>query len=191
MLLITTKQSNMLDDLETLRNLSKLLPEYCGAQSEEAVSARVFELSYAVDELVTPGGHREHVSVQQVKTFTEMDSHEEKLQKIIMESKMNQVTHTNRRKEKPRLLARINAWACADACSLLLSRVFPACFCAGSRRGSPQGFRHRPPEGRCASGRRDGGRWRQQILLVRQRQRRRRRRRRRRQQLLVGRQQRL
>jgi hypothetical protein len=96
--LITNKNSNIMDDLETLRMMSKLVPEYCGQQTEEAVRARCFELSFAVDELVTPGGYRDHSSLQQIKTFTEMDSHEEKLQKIIMESKMNQARDEARRK---------------------------------------------------------------------------------------------
>jgi len=98
LVLLTTKASNLLDDLETLRMMAKLVPEYCGQQSEEAVRARCYELSFAVDELVTPGGHRDHATLQQIKTFTEMDSHEEKLQKIIMESKMNQARDEARRK---------------------------------------------------------------------------------------------
>lgn len=97
-LLITNKQSNIMEDLESLRLFAKLLPEYCGGQSEEHLSARVFELLFAVDELLTHGGYREHVTLQQIKTFTEMDSHEEKLQKIIMESKMSQARDEARRK---------------------------------------------------------------------------------------------
>ena len=97
-LLITNKQSNIMEDLESLRLFAKLLPEYCGGQSEEHCSTRVFELLFAVDELLTHGGYREHVTLQQIKTFTEMDSHEEKLQKIIMESKMSQARDEARRK---------------------------------------------------------------------------------------------
>ena len=96
--LITTKNSNIMEDLETLRLFSKLLPEYCGGQSEEQILSRVYELSFAVDELLTHGGYRENVTLQQIKTFTEMDSHEEKLQKIITESKINQARDEARRK---------------------------------------------------------------------------------------------
>jgi len=46
------------------------------------VLKHVFELIFALDEAVS-AGYREQVTVQQVKTCTEMDSHEEKLQKII------------------------------------------------------------------------------------------------------------
>ena len=38
------------------------------------------------------------MTIAQIKTFTEMDSHEEKLQKIIMESKMNEARDEARRK---------------------------------------------------------------------------------------------
>jgi len=95
--LLTTKASNIMEDLETLRMLAKLVPEYCGGVSEADVAHNVFELSYAVDELLSEGGYREHVTLQSIRTFTDMDSHEEKLQKIIMESKMNQAKDEARR----------------------------------------------------------------------------------------------
>jgi hypothetical protein len=73
-----------MEDLDTLRLLAKLVPEYCGGHTEEAVRQRMFEVVFAIDEVLALG-FKEQVTIQQVKTFTEMDSHEEKLQKIIME----------------------------------------------------------------------------------------------------------
>lgn len=78
LLIITNKSSNILEDLETLRLLAKVIPEYCNSQSEDSVLASVFELVFAFDELVA-GGYREKVTLSQVHTFLEMDSHEEKL----------------------------------------------------------------------------------------------------------------
>lgn len=87
--LVTTKQSNIMEDLETLRTVAKLIPEYCGGSMEANVTETVFELIFAMDEVLSLG-HKEHVSLQQIRTFVEMDSHEEKLQKIIMESKIRE-----------------------------------------------------------------------------------------------------
>lgn len=97
-ILLTNKQSNIMEDLDTLRLFAKLIPDYCGGINEEAVVARSYELCFAVDELLTHGGYKETVTVAQIKTFTEMDSHEEKLQKIILESKMNDARDQARKK---------------------------------------------------------------------------------------------
>jgi hypothetical protein len=35
LLLVTNKQSNILEDLDTLRLLSKVVPDYCGVRSRE------------------------------------------------------------------------------------------------------------------------------------------------------------
>jgi hypothetical protein len=49
--LITNKQSNILEDLDTLRLLSKLVPEFCGQSMEEdAVCEHAFDLIFAFDE---------------------------------------------------------------------------------------------------------------------------------------------
>lgn len=97
LVLVTNKASNIMEDLETLQILSKLVPEYCSGTSEEAVLEHSFELIHAIDEILSLG-HKEHVSLQQIRTFLEMDSHEEKLHQIIMESKMNEARDEARRK---------------------------------------------------------------------------------------------
>ncbi len=73
------------------------IPEYCTGHDEEAITAGVYQLVFAFDECISVG-YKENVTIAQVKTFTEMDSHEEKLQKIIMESKMNEARDEARRK---------------------------------------------------------------------------------------------
>ncbi|XP_065198528.1 coatomer subunit delta-like [Sycon ciliatum] len=82
MLLITTKQSNILEDLETLRLFSRVIPEYCTVIEEREVSDNAYNLIFAFDEIVALG-YRENVNLNQIKTFTEMESQDEKVYQAI------------------------------------------------------------------------------------------------------------
>jgi len=97
MVLVTNKNSNIMEDLETLRQFVKLIPDYCQGHSEEAVRKHAFELCCAFDEVINLG-YKESVTLQQIKTYTDMDSHEEKLQKIITESKISEAREAARKK---------------------------------------------------------------------------------------------
>jgi len=98
-LLVTNKASNILKDLSTLRLLAKLIPDYCQGHDEEAVTENAFELIFAFDEVVSLG-YNEDVDIQQIRTFTTMDSHEEKLDRIIQESKENEARELAKRKAR-------------------------------------------------------------------------------------------
>jgi hypothetical protein len=68
LLLVTNRGSNILEDLDTLRLLSKLVPEYAGSMlDEEAISRAAFDLIFAFDEVISHG-HKENITVQQVRT---------------------------------------------------------------------------------------------------------------------------
>ncbi|KAM7470321.1 hypothetical protein LguiA_008504 [Lonicera macranthoides] len=97
LLLVTNKQSNILEDLETLRLLSKLVPEYSYSLDEEGISKTAFELIFAFDEVISLG-HKENVTVTQVKQYCEMESHEERLHKLVMQSKINETKDVMKRK---------------------------------------------------------------------------------------------
>eukprot|EP00490_Sorites_sp_Unknown_P009817 CAMPEP_0114660468 /NCGR_PEP_ID=MMETSP0191-20121206/20139_1 /TAXON_ID=126664 /ORGANISM="Sorites sp." /LENGTH=239 /DNA_ID=CAMNT_0001889243 /DNA_START=270 /DNA_END=990 /DNA_ORIENTATION=+ len=79
--------SNILEDLQTLRMIAKLIPEYCDGHDEECVQNNAFELIFAMDEVVSPMGYREQVTYQDIDDYVKMDSAEEKLAQIIDESK--------------------------------------------------------------------------------------------------------
>ncbi|KAK4377106.1 hypothetical protein RND71_003402 [Anisodus tanguticus] len=96
-LLVTNKLSNILEDLETLRLLSKLVPEYSYSLDEEGICKTTFELFFAFDEVISLG-HKENVTVEQVKQYCEMESHEEKLHKLVLQSKINDTKDVMKRK---------------------------------------------------------------------------------------------
>ncbi|XP_057976655.1 coatomer subunit delta [Malania oleifera] len=97
LLVVTNKQSNILEDLETLRLLSKLVPEYSPSLDEDGVCKAAFELIFAFDEVISLG-HKENVTVAQVKQYCEMDSHEERLHKLVLQSKINETKDVMKRK---------------------------------------------------------------------------------------------
>jgi len=97
LLLVTNKASNILEDLETLRLLAKVVPEYIDSLDEEGIEQAAFSLLFAFDEVISLG-YKENVTVAQVKQNTEMESHEEKLHKMIIQSKINDTKDIMKRK---------------------------------------------------------------------------------------------
>ncbi len=70
LLLVTNKGSNIVEDLDTLRLLSRVIPEQLGlgvALTEANVNAKAFELLFAFDEVLASGGYREEVTLHQVR----------------------------------------------------------------------------------------------------------------------------
>jgi len=99
MLLLTNKSSNILEDLETLHILAKIVPEYCRVLDEDEVSNKAFDLVFAFDEVIAVG-YKEKVTIPQIKTFLEMDSHEEKIHEML---EKNKELEAKREAEKKRL----------------------------------------------------------------------------------------
>lgn len=91
LLLITNRASNIVEDLETLRLLSKVVPSVTGSAgtlAEDKLLEKSLDILFAFDEVISVGGHREALTLQQIKLNTEMESHEEKLHNMIKLSKM-------------------------------------------------------------------------------------------------------
>jgi hypothetical protein len=87
LLLITTKASNIVEDLGTLRLLAKLVPDVAGSVSEHAVNEHAFEIIFAFDEVLTTGGYKEDISPSTIRTNLEMHSHEEEMALMLKKSK--------------------------------------------------------------------------------------------------------
>jgi len=98
LVLVTNKASNILEDMETLRLLGKVVADYVMPMEEEYVATAAFDLIFAFDEVVTLGGYKENVSSGQVRQNTEMESHEEKLHKMIIQSKINETKDLMKKK---------------------------------------------------------------------------------------------
>ena len=98
LLLITTKASNIVQDLDTLRLLSKgadmnraneycpfmgliivcllsVVPDVAEGLTEDCVTKNCFELIFAFDEVINAGGYKEDITLAQIKTNMEMESH--------------------------------------------------------------------------------------------------------------------
>lgn len=88
LLLITTKASNIVEDLGTLRLLAKVIPDVAGGLQEQAIAEKAFELIFAFDEVITSGGYKEEdCTLSSIRNNLEMESHEEKVHLALMEAK--------------------------------------------------------------------------------------------------------
>jgi coatomer subunit delta len=100
LLLITTKTSNIVEDLGTLRLLAKVVPDVAGGLQEQAINDHAFELIFAFDEVLTTGGYKEEVSLSTIRANLLMDSHEEKIHMALKQSKEEQARDQMRRQAK-------------------------------------------------------------------------------------------
>lgn len=82
MVLITNRQSNILQDIDSLHLFAQVVTSICRSLDEREILENAFELMSAFDELVNLG-YRENLTLSQIKTFLEMESHEERVALII------------------------------------------------------------------------------------------------------------
>ena len=100
LLLVTTKTSNIVEDLGTLRLLAKVVPDVAGGFQEHAINESAFELIFAFDEVLTAGGYKEDVSLSAIRTNLLMDSHEEKIAIALQKSKQEAARAEMQKKAK-------------------------------------------------------------------------------------------
>lgn len=82
MVLITNRQSNILQDIDSLHLFAQVVTSACKTLDEREIVKNAYELLSAFDELVTLG-YRENLTMSQIKAFLDMESHEERIQEII------------------------------------------------------------------------------------------------------------
>lgn len=81
-LLITNKASNILQDIDTLYLVTRVVSDHCRNADEKEISRNAYELLNAFDEVISLG-YRENINLLQIRNVLEMESHEEKIQEII------------------------------------------------------------------------------------------------------------
>ena len=110
--LITTKTSNILEDLETLRLFALVIPEYSKSLKEADILRNAFEIIFAFDEIVALG-YRESVNLEQIRKYLEMDSHDEKVYQAIQQTKEGEAKQKMREKAKELQRKKIETQKCA------------------------------------------------------------------------------
>ncbi|CAN3377255.1 hypothetical protein DIURU_003494 [Diutina rugosa] len=97
--LITSKNSNILADIDTLHLFVSTVSTMLRQVDDREVFDNAFELISAFDEIVNLG-FKENLTLSQVQQFLEMDSHEEKIQEIIERNKELEAAEERKRKAK-------------------------------------------------------------------------------------------
>jgi len=92
-LLVTNKASNIMEDLDTLRMLSKVVPDCCPDLTEDEVEQAAFRLIFAFDEMITFGGYKVHITLNGIQGNLEMNSANEN---AFVESRMRQLEEAKR-----------------------------------------------------------------------------------------------
>ncbi|CDK25621.1 unnamed protein product [Kuraishia capsulata CBS 1993] len=97
--LITNRQSNILQDIDTLHLFTQTITSLSRSIDEREIFDNCFEILSAFDEIINLG-YKENLTTAQVLTFLEMDSHEEKIQEIIEKNKELEATEERKRRAK-------------------------------------------------------------------------------------------
>ncbi|TPX37034.1 hypothetical protein SmJEL517_g00828 [Synchytrium microbalum] len=99
MVLVTNKQSNILQDIDTLHLFARGVSDYCRTLDEREVASKAFDLIMVFDEIIALG-YREMVSMPQIRTIMEMESHEERVQAEIERNKEKEAREERNRKAR-------------------------------------------------------------------------------------------
>ncbi|KAG8528833.1 uncharacterized protein KY384_006522 [Bacidia gigantensis] len=99
MVLITNRQSNILQDIDSLHLFAQVVSSICKSLDEREILRNAYELLSAFDEVISLG-YRENLSLTQIKNFLDMESNEERIQEIISRNKELEATEERKRKAK-------------------------------------------------------------------------------------------
>ena len=89
LILITDKESNLIEDIEITKIVYRLLQDICGNITEVSIKENAFELIMGIDDIVNMG-YRDAVNLAQIKQYLLMDSQNEKEFRKAQEIKENE-----------------------------------------------------------------------------------------------------
>lgn len=81
LVVLTTKNSNIIEDIEIIRQLSKIVQKLCSTLDKKTVNKKAFDLILSFDDVVTMGGYRDSVTASQLEAYLDMESTDEKIHK--------------------------------------------------------------------------------------------------------------
>jgi len=99
LILLTEKDSNLIEDLEILRLIYRLIQDICGTINEQNIVENAFGLILGIDDIVNMG-YREATSIAQIKQSMLMDSLDEKEFRKIQDQRENIVKKEMQAKAK-------------------------------------------------------------------------------------------
>ncbi|KAL9051136.1 MAG: hypothetical protein Q9162_006208 [Coniocarpon cinnabarinum] len=99
MVLITNRQSNILQDIDSLHLFAQVTSSICRSLDEREIHRMAYDLISAWNEVVNLG-YRENLTLNQIKTFLEMESHEERVAMIIEQNKQMEADEQRKRRAK-------------------------------------------------------------------------------------------
>ena len=76
LMLITTKNSNIIEDTEILKLIYRLIQDLCGQINSDSIVKNAFEIMLGIDDIVSLG-YRNSVTLGQIKQYLQMESIEE------------------------------------------------------------------------------------------------------------------
>ncbi|CCH61077.1 hypothetical protein TBLA_0E00140 [Henningerozyma blattae CBS 6284] len=99
LIIITNRQSNIIQDLSTLSLFSQTMNTYLASFDETDIFENAFEILSSFDEIIVMG-YKENLTMAQVETYLTMESHEERIQEIIERNKESEATAERKRRAK-------------------------------------------------------------------------------------------
>ncbi|KAJ2805180.1 coatomer subunit delta [Coemansia helicoidea] len=97
--LITSRQSNIVQDMDTLHLIARVASDLCDVSDQQDVVLHGVDIVMAFDEIISQG-YRDNMDLAKLQTILEMESHEEKIQEIIERNKEREAKQELKRHAK-------------------------------------------------------------------------------------------